>query len=378
MRRIAFYVSAHGFGHAVRIGALLAALRERSRGDLERSRGDLELLVRSEAPRELFARRDPQAGHSAARIDVGVVQRSALDLDLPASLAAHEAFLAGWDAAVAREAAWLHEARADLVVGDIPPLAFAAAHRAGIARVAIANFSWDWVLDAWAGDDPRWRPVVARYADAYGLAERLFRLPLHGELHAFPSVVDVPFLVNRSRADPARVGEQLGFAADDPRPLVLVSFGGFGSGPVAAARWDALDAYRFVGFGAPPAGFPASWCPVPAHVAHEDVVAACDVLVGKPGYSTCAEVIAHRARFLHLPRTNFREVPALESGLASFACSQPMPREDFFGGRWRRHLDAIVARPRPPVAPPANGAEVIAEALLEMARGASPRRGIER
>jgi hypothetical protein len=371
VRRIAFYVSAHGFGHAVRIGALLAALRERAGAGVE-------LLVRSEAPREIFARRDSGVVHGAARIDVGVVQRSALELDLPASLAAHEAFLADWDRAVAREAAWLREARAQLVVGDIPPLAFAAAERAGLPSAAVANFSWDWILDAWAADEPRWRPIVARYAAAYGLAGRLFRLPLHGELRAFRSVVDVPFLVNRSRADAARAAEALGFAAHDPRPLVLVSFGGFGSGPVAAARWDALDAYRFAGFGAAPEGFPATWRRVPDSVAHEDVVAACDVVVGKPGYSTCAEVIAHRARFLHLPRTDFREVAPLEAGLARFACAELMPREDFFAGRWRLHLDAILARPRPAAAPPADGAETIAEALLERTGVASPRRRIGR
>lgn len=357
MRRIAFYVSAHGFGHAVRTGALLAALRERAGGGVA-------LLVRSEAPPGLFTRGEPGIACSPAPIDVGVLQRSALDVDLPGTLAAHEAFTAGWDAAVAREAAWLRETRADLVVGDIPPLAFAAARRAGIPSAAVANFSWDWILEGWAADEPRWRPVVERYAEAYGLAGRLFRLPLHGELRAFRPVVDVPLLVNRSRADPVRVRAQLGFAADDPRPLVLVSFGGFGSGPVAAPRWDALDGYRFAGFGAPPAGLPALWRPVPADLAHEDVVAACDVAIGKPGYSTCAEVIAHRARFLHLPRAGFAEVAPLEAGLAAFACAQPMPREDFFAGRWRGHLDAILARPRPATAPPVNGADVIADALL--------------
>ena len=359
MRRIAFYVSAHGFGHAVRTAALLRALRERA-GDA------LALVVRSEAPRELFARRGAQVECSRAPVDVGVLQRSAFDLDLPATLAAHEALLSGWEGAVAREAGWLREARVDLVVGDVPPLAFAAAERAGLASVAVANFSWDWIFEDWVAQEPRWRPVVARYAEAYGLAWRLFRLPLHGELHAFRSAVDVPLLVNRSRADPAEVRERLGLAPENPRPLVLVSFGGFGSGPVAAARWDALDDCTFVGFGPPPARFPAPWHEAPAGVAHEDLVAACDVLVGKPGYSTCAEVIAHRARFLHLPRAGFREVTPLESGLARFACAQAMPREDFFAGRWRCHLDAILARPRPASAPPANGAEVIAEALLAM------------
>jgi L-arabinokinase len=364
--RFAFYVSAHGFGHAVRTGALLAALRERADGGVA-------FLVRSEAPPGLFACRAPGIACSAAPIDVGVLQRDALDVDLPGTLLAHEAFLAGWDAAVAREAAWLRETRADLVVGDVPPLAFAAAARAGLPSAAVANFSWDWILDGWAAHEPRWRPIAARYADAYGLAGRLFRLPLHGDLRAFRSVVDVPLLVNRSRADPARVRGQLGFAAHDPRPLVLVSFGGFGSGPVAAARWDDLAGHRFAGFAEAPAGFREPWCRVPGSIAHEDVVAACDVVIGKPGYSTCAEVIAHRARFLHLPRTDFREVAPLEAGLASFACAEAMPREDFFAGRWRRHLDAILARPRREAAPPAHGAEVIADALLGMAR--APERG---
>ncbi len=360
MRRIAFYVSAHGFGHAVRIGAVLAALRERAAG--------AELLVRGEAPSELFARRDPGAECSRAPIDVGVLQRSALDLDLTATLAAHEAFLAGWDANVAREAAWLRERRAALVVGDVPPLAFAAAERAGIPSVAVANFSWDWILERWGSREPRWRPIAARYAGAYGLAERLFRLPLHGELRAFHSALDVPLLVNRSRKTPARVRHELGLDAEDPRPLVLVSFGGFGSLPLADPRWDDLAALVFAGFGEAPARFPATWLRIPesTRIAHEDLVAASDAVIGKPGYGTCAEVIAHRARFLHLPRADFREVAALEAGLARFACALPMPREDFFAGRWRRHLDAILARPRPATAPPADGAEVIAEALLEM------------
>ena len=32
-------------------------------------------------------------------------------------------------------------------MGDIPPLAFAAAHAAGLPSVAVANFTWDWVYE---------------------------------------------------------------------------------------------------------------------------------------------------------------------------------------------------------------------------------------
>ena len=35
----------------------------------------------------------------------------------------------------------------DLVVGDVPPLAFEAAAEAGVDSVAVANFSWDWIYE---------------------------------------------------------------------------------------------------------------------------------------------------------------------------------------------------------------------------------------
>jgi len=42
-----------------------------------------------------------------------------------------------------------------------------------------------------------------------------------------------------------------------------------------------------------------------------------------------------------------------------------IPRDDFFAGRWREHLDALLAQPLPARAAPANGAEIIASQLLE-------------
>jgi hypothetical protein len=93
-------------------------------------------------------------------------------------------------------------------------------------------------------------------------------------------------------------------------------------------------------------------------------VQACDATLGKPGYGTVAEAIAHRTRFLYLPRTNFREIPALERGLARYACARSMPREEFARGRWRPHLDALFAMPEAREALPAHGSQVIADALL--------------
>jgi L-arabinokinase len=358
--RLLFYVSGHGFGHATRIRALIAAL-------VERAPAGIAAHVRTEAPHWIFTERDAGVTCTAAPVDAGVAQQSGMDVDLEATLAAHEAFVGTWEGAVAREARFIERLGPALVVADIPPLAFAAAERARVPAVGVANFSWDWVVEQYAEDDPRWAPIAARYRAAYGCAERLYRLPLHGDLAAFREIVDAPFLVNRSRDGRAACRERLGVPDGDPRRLVLVSFGGFGCGPVAGAADDDLADYRFAIVGAKPSGVGGEWIelPRPFPLAHEDVMCACDAVLGKTGYGTVAEALAHDIRFLYLPRDGFPEAPILEAGVTRLGCARPMPRSDFEAGRWRPHLDALFALPDTAAPVATNGAEFIADALLE-------------
>jgi hypothetical protein len=296
-----------------------------------------------------------------------VLQPNGLDLDLPRTLAAHEALAAAWEESVEREAQAITDFAPNLVVGDIPPLAFEAAQRAGVVAFAVANFSWDWILEGYAEADPRWHPIAARYRAAYAGAAALFRLPFHGDFPAFRRIVDVPLLVNRSNCAPEECRQRLGLPAGDRRPLVLVSFGGFGSSRFEATAGDDLSDVVFVAFGPRPRGLTADWIelPRPSPIPHEDLMRASDAVIGKPGYGTVAEAIVHRTRFLYLPRTGFREIPVLEAALARHARARLLPRHDFEAGRWRPHLDALFALPEPGEPLAANGAEFIADALLD-------------
>jgi hypothetical protein len=358
--RLLFYVSGHGFGHATRCAALIAALRARAARPLA-------IGVRSDAPLWIFTERDPALACAAAAIDPGVRQRNGLDLDLPATLADHEALGAAWDEAVRREAKAIADFAPDLVVGDVPPLAFAAARRAGAPAFAVANFGWDWIFEGYAEAEPRWRAVAARYRDAYAGAEALFRLPFHGAFPAFSRIADVPLLVNRSTRSPAACRRRLGLSDGDRRRLVLISFGGFGSSRFDATDGDAPGDTVFVGFAPPPPGLRAEWIALtrPSPIPHEDLMQACDAVIGKPGYGTVAEALVHRTRYLHLPRAGFREVPVLETALARHARARRMPRDDFESGRWGAHLEALFDLPAPADPPRADGAETIADALLE-------------
>ncbi len=353
---LAAYVSGHGFGHASRVAEVLRALR-----------GRVPIHVRSEAPHWFFQQADPRAECSAAPIDVGMRQPNGLELDLPASLAAHERLLAEWDGSVRREADFLRGIGATAVLADIPPLACAAAQAARLPALALGNFSWDWILDFYAPAEPRWRPIVARYRAAYGLAEALLRLPLHGDFPAFGRFTDVPLVVARTRREPDDVFRALGLDAGDPRPLVLVSFGGMGTGPLAFHRPDALEPYRFCGFGPRPEGWRGHWTSLttPLGFGHADLMAACQVVLGKPGYGLVAESIAHRTRFLYLARADFRETPVLIDSLHTLGCAREISHSDFFAGRWRDDLDALLEVPAEFSDAPTHGADVVADHVLK-------------
>jgi hypothetical protein len=357
--RLLFYVSGHGFGHATRTRALIAELQRR------RPVG-LDVHVRTEAPHRIFQERDVGVACTRAQVDVGMLQRSSMDVDLAASLAAHESFVRDWERRVDAEARFVESFAPSLVVADLPPLAFAAAARAGVPAVGMANFSWDWIAAAYRTDEPRWAPISDCYAAAYASAERVYRLPLHSDFGAFPDVVDVPFVVNRSAHDRAACRARLGLADDDHRRLVLVSFGGFGMEAIAGGADDDLGDYHFTVVGDAPRGIGGAWLslPNPSPIPHEDLMQACDAVIGKTGYGTVAEALAHDVRFAYLPRAGFAEVPLLEDGLRRLGYAHAMPRADFEAGRWRAALDALFAAPPPPSKPACDGAQRIADALL--------------
>lgn len=351
--RVAFYVSGHGYGHATRAALLLEELRRAAPG--------VELFVRTAAPARLFAASG--ASVSTGAEEPPLAQRGGLDVDWAASLAAHQEALARRDADVAREAAWLASLRPALVLSDVPSLACAAAAKAGVASWLVSNFTWDWILGRRAQEDARWGPVAARLAEDYGAAAGAWRLPGSGGFSTVARVEDAGLVARRSRLSRAQARAALG-APDDGRPLVLVSFGGYGV-ELGSLADPALAAFRFAGFGPKPAGLAAAWTELSAAPArpHAESAAACDVLLCKPGYGTFAEGAAHGARVLYVDRPDYAEAGALTAWLKTVAACRELPRADFEAGRWAEALTALMGLPaQAPVS--ADGARRLATEIL--------------
>ena len=355
---LAVYVSGHGFGHATRTAEALRAMRERA--------PELKVTVSTRAPASLF---DVVGGPLAIRpleCDVGLVQKDALTIDEPATAAAVRGFLAGWDRLVASEARFLRDSGARLVLGDIPPLAFAAASAAGVPSIALGNFSWDWIYRHLARREPALGKPADLAAAAYERATLLLRLPFTCDLGAFLRFEDVPLVARRPSVDKKDARRRLGL---DARPVVLLSFGGVGMPGLEPAVFGRLDEYLFlltgpVAAGAAPNVRRLDMAELLARgLGYPDLVGASDVVVSKPGYGIVSDCIGARTRLVYTDRGDFPEYPVLVAEMPRYLPVAYVSNEDLRDGRLGDALKQVLAAPFPET-PRTNGAAVVAEKLL--------------
>ena len=97
------------------------------------------------------------------------------------------------------------------MIADIPPLAIAAARRAGIPSIVVGNFTWDWIYAYYPRFERMAPGVISTIARAYADADLALRLPVHGGFDSMAAVtVDIPFIARRSARDPAETRRRLG------------------------------------------------------------------------------------------------------------------------------------------------------------------------
>jgi L-arabinokinase len=365
MKTCVFFVSGHGFGHASREVEVINALAAGGRGP--------RVIVRSDVAPDLLTRTVtvPYELRPGA-CDPGIVQSSSVSHDDEATVRAALAFYSTFDDRIVAETAALAHDEVALIVGDIPPLAFEVASQLSVPGVAIGNFSWSWIYE---DNDLFMReaaPLVPRMREAYAKATLALELPFAGGFDVFPNVRRVPLIARRSTRD--RRSTRTHFRLPLDRRVALLSFGGYGLSALDLNRLDCLDTYTIATTDRSAPGAPAREHAVMVSedafrgFRYEDLVAAVDVVVTKPGYGIIAECIASGTAMLYTSRGDFREYDLLVSQFPAYVKSSFISQDDLFAGRWRASLEKLVAQPAPARRMAIDGTEVIAQLLREVMR----------
>lgn len=363
MSAILYYVTGHGYGHAVRSNLVIQALANAS--------PDLEIHVRTTAPSWLFHSPQHPVVYSSEAIDVGILQRDSLDMDLAATLDACRQLHDRTPGLVQQEIDFIKTHGIQLILSDIPPLAFEIAARAEIPSLAVTNFTWSWIYRGYLKAFPGFLPLVEEMEYCYRQATLGLTLPYPGDLQVFPKQDEIPWLARVSSLDKSEA--KAAFGLPNSVPIVLLSFGGLGLQRLPWQKLREMREYFFVTTGAEMVRREENLLTLPITQHHyQDLVRAADVIVTKPGYGIVADALAHRLPVLYTDRGEFPEYPYLVRALNELGHAQFIEQDDLLSGCLTPSLSRLLSQDFTWPAVPLNGAKIAAEKILPFINQKSP------
>ncbi|GMV07914.1 MAG: hypothetical protein AMXMBFR53_41890 [Gemmatimonadota bacterium] len=352
---LAVFVSPHGFGHAARASAVMDALH---RGVGAR----FELFT--DAPRWFFDEsvRGLYRYHQLVT-DVGFFQRSALAIDLAATVDAVRGLVPFHDDLVSGLALEVRLAGCQAVLCDIAPLGVAVAERAGLPSVLVENFTWSWLYEPHLAEVPALADLSAELdgwvdkATLHLLAEPF----CHLDPRAHGAVAPVSRPARRSREE---VRRDMGLPEEGK--VVVLTMGGYREDMPFLERLSEMEDVTFLVTGCHDTRVQGNLRlfdnGTRLYMPH--LVRAADAVVAKLGYSTLAEVWREGRPLAFVTRSDFREMPPLRDWALARLPGFEIPGAEFGAGAWTERIPELLGM-SPPPAQALGGAEEVAAAVVE-------------
>ncbi|MEN6437671.1 MAG: hypothetical protein ABFD97_03715 [Syntrophobacter sp.] len=336
-KTVAYYITPHGFGHAVRSCEILRRLIE--------LRPDVRPIIISDIPESLLEQNLGDGGYvfRRLRLDIGLFQRDSIRFDLEKTLEELEKLYLHSSQIIEGEIAFLKDNRVGAVVSDISFLPFPAAHALGIPAVGISNFTWDWIYTAYAERDPRWKGIISWIRNCYATASLFLQLPMHGDCSAFPRIESVPLVARKAARCREEVLSILGLGKKER--VFLISFTNL---DLEKAAYDRLEGIRDVTFlYKSPLKLPLSRARSidGLEISYVDAVAASDAVITKPGYGIVSDCLASATPVIYTDRGLFPEYPILVETLREQLTSIYLDSDRFLAGEWEPAIREISSLP---------------------------------
>jgi len=364
-RRIAYFITPHGYGHAARASAVMAAIQQ--------SDSAIRFEIFTQVPRWFF--QDSLSGpfgYHPILTDIGLVQKTSLAEDMPETVKRLDAFLPFDAGSIQDLAKQINQLECQLVLCDIAPMGIAVAGEVSIPSVLIENFTWDYIYEAYSQDAPELEQHITYLGELFGTAD----YHVQTQPVCRPGKVDLTTspVSRKKRTSRQKVRQQLGIP--DQAKMVLITMGGIPWRYGFLERLAEQDDVHFIIPGADPDPSPTNtgrrtWTkritPLPNHsdFFHPDLVNAADAVIGKAGYSTVAEVYDAGIPFGYVGRPRFRETLTLTAFIEQEMRGLPITEAQFQSGEWLSSLAELLALRRIH-RKDSNGADQVANFIFEL------------
>lgn len=328
--KIAIYISNHGFGHATRMVALSEEFI---------SVGIFCYLI-TDRPDFLFKHLNSQFFEKReVSIDFGLFQKNWIYPDLEKT---EEKLIKLWqtkDSIIEKEVSFLREKSIDLVIGDIPPLAFAAAKLSRIKSIAISNFDWHFMYRTMLHKNDLINKILEDILEYYSYADLAIRLPFSDEnsMNVFSEIESFGLLAKKSKKARSQLLQE--FNIPKTHKIVLLSFGGETGNPININKLlevkNITILTKYTHKNHPNIRY------IPDNYNYSFLINNSDVIISKMGYSTLAEVVQSGNFLIYSDREKFSEDIILKKGLRNYSNSLYIPHQRLAKTNWEKIFETL-------------------------------------
>ena len=357
MKRIAYFISPHGFGHAARAASIMEAMHA-----IDPSIG---FEIYTATPSWFFQDHlNGYLNYHYLMTDLGLVQKTPFEEDLEKTIAQLNQLLPYKATQIDAVSQEIIDLQCRLAICDVAPMGLLIAKEAGVPSVLVENFTWDWIYEGYLAQDKQigahidYLRRVFNDADVHIQTEPVCN-PKPVKLCAGPAS-------RKARLSRAEIRQKLGLSANNR--LVLITTGGVTQEYKFTDKISIRCDICFVipsGCQTPQYHENLVFLPHHSDFYHPDLVNAADTVIGKAGYSTIAEVYHAGVPFGYIPCPNNREAPKLVEYIENEMSGLPISASDFQSGNWMGQLDHLLQMPRIKHHVP-NGADQIAGFILNL------------
>ena len=357
---ILYYITSHGYGHAVRSAAVCNCLGELS--------SDIRITICSDVPARFFEEElTLPHGVRGGGFDVGCLQSDGVTVLMGETLKAYSDIAVNNKLLLDNEVRWCNDNKVDCIVGDITPFAFEVASKVGIPSVAVSNFTWHDIYSPYVERFPQYALMLSTMAEQYGMATLALALYPASPMPVFGNKKLMPIVGRKGRNRKDEIFDTFGL--DRNKRLGLIYTGNFGLDSVNWRRLENFRGWEFIGV-YPLSGNPKNYRTVTKEqFRYQDLSASADVIIGKMGYGVLSESLLNGAPLLYLPREDFSEFQVLDAEAKRLGNGVCIGAEAFADVEWGDLLDDIAVNNR--IKPFAdNGARTCAEEIIKIAESA--------
>ncbi len=335
---IAYFITPHGFGHAARACAVMAAMHEIN--------PSIKFEIFTTIPPWFFQQSIPGIfTYHSLLTDIGIVQNGPLHEDLQETLRKLDNLLPYDQCHVANLSKEVHKLRCMLIICDISPMGIVVAQNVGIPSVLVENFTWDWVYGNYIGTGFPADKIVNYLSEIYGCVDYHIQTEPVCYFHQDVDYCTIP-ISREVRTASQQIKQEL--SVPDGVKVVMITMGGIpGKYQFLEQLERKSDIYFIIPGGSQTMQFVNNLVLLPhnSNFFHPDLINACDAVVGKLGYSTLAEVYHSGVPYGYIPRSTFKESEVLEAFVINNMNGRVLPESQFQEGGWLSFLHEIITLP---------------------------------